>query len=146
MWELIKAPRRLLGDSKLPFGFSQGLGDEAFQPFVASHSDDEFHTVLLAPRHQSVLKESGVAAQHTLHFRPALPDLLDDPLDLLPTSHRRPDIAGPQAGAQHVHPAEELERQIAVVSIVAVKNPVFPSPVKRHAGGFDVRNDPFGSH
>ena len=35
----------------------------------------------LAPGHQRLAAEPGVGAQHDLHLRPALPQLLDDAAD-----------------------------------------------------------------
>src|SRR5229473_2035453 len=117
--------------SKLLLGVCQRAIHELLQSLIPRYSNDIMHTIVLAPRQQFVRAESRIAAQDDLHLRPALANLVDDPLDFLPASHAWPDAARPQSRAQHRIAAEEVERQVAVVFVVAVIKLVFLVAVQR---------------
>jgi hypothetical protein len=54
-----------------------------------------------------------------------LPDLRHDALDLLDTACGGVLIGGPQAGTEQVLAAEDIEWQVAIAVIVAMKEPLF---------------------
>src|SRR5205807_4284710 len=51
------------------------------------------------------------------------------------------DVRGPQPHAQQMISAEHVQRQIAVVSVVAVKKTRFLPSVQRRVGGVQVQHD-----
>jgi hypothetical protein len=86
----------------------------------------------------------AVGAQHDTHLGPALADLRDDARRLLDRARRRVDVGGPQLRRQQVATAEDVERQIAVATIVAVEEPPFLPAVHRIVGGVEIEDDLLG--
>src|SRR5690606_31963431 len=126
-----EAARRLAGPVALFLRFDQldlDLGNKALVPGKAEQVIDP---VRLAPAHQLIAAEAAVGAQQNARARPAAADLRDDPLDLLARSCGAIDVRAPQPGRQQVPAAEDVERQIAVAVVVAVKEPAFLVPVYR---------------
>jgi hypothetical protein len=70
------------------------------QPLIPRHAKHELYAVLLAPTHQLVTTETGIAAQDDFHFRPCPPDLRHDPADLCQAAKRSIVIGFPQPRAQ----------------------------------------------
>ncbi len=50
-------------------------------------------------------------------------------------------IGFPQPRTQHLLSAENVERQIAIVVVVAVEEPAFLLAVQRQVGGVDIEDD-----
>ena len=71
----------------------------------------------------------------------ALPNLRHDPLQLFPAAGGSIEVRGPQARAQQMLPAENVQRQIAVVPVVAVKEPPLLVPMDRIVRGVQIQND-----
>src|SRR5512132_2508290 len=73
--------------------------------------------------------------------RPRLPNVLDDPLDLLNAAARRIDVRAPQLGREQMSATEDVERQIAVTVVVAVKEAAFLMAVQRVIGRVEIEHD-----
>ena len=56
----------------------------------------------------------------------------------------RIDIARAQVTDQQVATAEDIERQIAVVIVVAMEEAIFLVTVQGRVGGIEVQDQPFG--
>jgi len=66
-------------------------------------------------------------------------------LDFRQTAEGSVVIGFPQPRAQHVVAAKDVERQVAVVVIVAVEEAAFLLAVERQIGGVDIEDDLLGS-
>jgi hypothetical protein len=82
-----------------------------------------------------------VVAQDDAHPRPALADLGDNARHLLDRAGAGRHVRTPLAGQQQVPAAEHVERQIAVLFIVAVVEPAFLHPVQRDVGVAEIQHD-----
>ena len=93
--EYEKSLNRRAGLPVLP-RFRLGLGqfgaDLADQPRIARQTEQKVDAVGLAPAHQLLAAEAGIAAQQNAHARPARPNLRDDPGDLLASPRRLPSM------------------------------------------------------
>jgi hypothetical protein len=87
--------------------------------------------VLLAPAHQLLAAETRVGAQHDLHREPALADLRHDALDFFACTGRPVDVRATQLRAQQMLTREDVQRQVTITIVVAVKEPSFLMPVQR---------------
>ena len=117
--------------------------DRLLQPVVAGQAEQEVHAVGLAPRHQGLAGEAGIAAQQNACLRPAAADLRHDPRDFLDRPGRAIDVRAAQLGRQQVPAAEDVERQVAVAVIIAMEEPAFLVAMQRIVGGIEVEDDLF---
>ena len=76
-----------------------------------------------------------------MHPRPALADLRNDARHLLDRALAARDIRAPLAGQQQVPAAEHIERQVAVLVVIAVEEPAFLLPVERDVGVIQIQHD-----
>jgi hypothetical protein len=74
-------------------------------------------------------------------LRPARADLRHDPRDLLDRTRRGIDVGRPQLRRQQVTSAEDVQRQIAVAVVIAVKEPPFLMPMQRIVRGIEINDD-----
>jgi hypothetical protein len=126
------------------------LGDDGFlQAVVAGQAEHEVHAVRLAPRHQRVAAEAGIAAQQGWAQvtpngpRPAATDMRHDAGDLLHRPGRAIDVRAAQPGGQQMTAAEDVERQVAVAIVVAVEEAAFLVAMQRVVGGIEIEDDLF---
>src|SRR5437763_17062700 len=75
------------------------------------------------------------------YLRPALADAGDDPRHLLDAAGTGVDVGRAQFGGQQMPAAEHIERQIAVVVVIAVEETLFLMPVQRVVGGVEIESD-----
>jgi hypothetical protein len=68
----------------------------------------------------------------------------DDALDLLAGTGRTVDVGAPELGHQQVPATENVQRQVAVAIIVAMKEPTLLVPVDRIIGGIKIKDNPLG--
>jgi len=61
-----------------------------------------------------------------------------------PASGRGVEVGAPQTRAQQMPTAEHVQRQVAVVIVIAVEEAAFLLAVQRHIGGVDVQHDLLG--
>src|SRR5215204_6356673 len=115
--------------------------DDASQPLIACQPEHIIHALAFAPAHQLVAAESGVAPQDDSHCRPCPSNLIDDSFDLHQASCRSIAVGLAKPCAQDMFTAEDVQRQVTVVIVVAVKEPTFLLPMQRQVGGVYVDND-----
>ena len=118
--------------------FGLDLGVEAR---VLRQAEQEVDAVVLAPRHQRLAGKARIGAQQDAHLRPAPADLGDDPRHLLDAAGAGVDVGRAQLGGQQMPAAEHVERQIAVVVVIAVEETPFLMPVQRVVGGVEIEGD-----
>jgi hypothetical protein len=97
--------------------------------------------MLFAPVHQFFVAEAGIGAHDDLDARPALSDLLDDTLDFGNRAHRTVLIRRTQTRAQQMISREDVQRQVAVTVVVAVKEAPLLMPVQRDVGRVQIEHD-----
>src|SRR5262245_34277354 len=71
-------------------------------------------------------------------------DLADDASDLFDRAGRGIDVGAALLGRQQMRPTEDVQRQIAVAVVIAVKEAPLLVPVQRVVGGVEVENDLLG--
>ena len=76
-----------------------------------------------------------------MHARPALTDLRDDARHLFDRAVTARDVRAPLAGQQQVPTAEHVERQVAVLIVIAVEEPAFLCAVQRNVGVVEIQHD-----
>ena len=138
----LKHPRRLAPVRlRLRPRLAQGVGDARLQPRVARQAEHVVDRVGLAPGHQGLAGEAGVAAQHECctrgqraricwimraisSFAPALPSMFEG-------RAWRPEMSA----------AEHIKRQVAIAVVIAVKEPPLLIAVQRIVGRVEVEHD-----
>ena len=115
--------------------------DDSPQSLIARQTEHIVHAIVFAPVHQLVAAETGIAAQYDLHFRPCRPNLRHDAPDLRQTAEGGIMVGFPQPRAKNVFAAEDVQRQIAVVVVVSVKEASFLLAVQRQVRGVHIQHD-----
>src|SRR5258708_15933570 len=87
----------------------------------------------------------SIPAQNDPYLRPRRSNLRHDSLDFLQAAEGSIMIGFPQPRAQHLFAAEDVERQIAIVVVVAVEEPSFLVAVQRQVRSVHVQDDLTGS-
>jgi hypothetical protein len=118
--------------------------DLADQTLVLRQAKQKIHPIGLAPAHQRLAGEPRIGAQHNAHVGPSRADLPDEARRLFDRAGRRVEIGAPQLGRQQMPAAENVQRQVAIAVVVAVKEPPLLMPVQRVVGGVQVENDLLG--
>jgi hypothetical protein len=95
----------------------------------------------LAPTHQPVAGKPRSGPQHNAHFRPAGADLRDDARRLRDRAGRSVDVGTALFDRQQMGSAEDVQRQITITIIIAVKEAAFLMAVQRIIGGVEIEND-----
>ena len=111
------------------------------QPAITRQAKHVVDAVGFAPTHQLVVGETTVGAQDDVHARPALTDLRDDARHLFDRAVTARDVGAPLAGQQQVPTAEHVERQVAVLIVIAVEEPAFLCAVQRNVGVVEIQHD-----
>src|ERR1035437_3347117 len=97
--------------------------------------------VPFAPAHQILSTKTAVASHDDSHRRPRAANLLDNLRQLLHRTRRAVDIGWPQLGAQQMLATKDVERQVAVAVVVAVKESAQLMAVDRIIGGVEVEHN-----
>ena len=139
--EVLEPARCLAGLFRLALGQGELGGDLADQARVARQAEDVIDPVGLAPDHQRLAGEARIGAQNDPDAGPAGADLRDDPCDLLDRAGAGVDARPPQLGSQQLVAAEDVERQVAVTAIVAVKEATLLGAVDRIVGRVQIEHD-----
>src|SRR5262249_44179303 len=79
-------------------------------------------------------------SNHDFHIRPDCPQLSHQQLQHGASVLGRVDVAGAQVGNQELLAAEDVKRQIAVVVVIAMKEPPFLMAVHRVIGGVEIEH------
>ena len=119
----------------------QRLREPRFQAGVAREPEHVLEAGVLAPAQDVLAAEPGIAAHPDPGPGPASADLRHDPRQFVHRACRRIDIGRAQPGAQHVLAAGDIQRQIAVVPVVAVEEPALLATVQRIVGGVEIEYD-----
>ncbi len=143
--KVTKAPRPLPGVTMRLARLIHPLAQHAHQTAVARQTQHIADIVRLTPVHQPLAAKSRVATDVDARPRPALPDPPNNALELLLTPRRRVDVRRPQPRAQQMLAAEDVQRQVAVVAVVAVEEAALLLAVQRVVGGVEVEHDLLGS-
>jgi hypothetical protein len=130
--------RGLAGSPRFRLGLRQFAADFADQTRIARQAEQEVDAVDLAPTHQLLAAEAGVAAKQNAHARPTRPDLRDDPRDLLLRARTAVDVGAPELGRQQMSAAEHIKWQITVAIVVGVEKPALLIAVQGVVGGVEV--------
>ena len=142
MLKLREYPRRLPRARVLGGRLGQLRRDQAPQSGVARHPEDVVDPLLLlGPVHQLVAAEAAVAAQDDVHLAPSGANLFHDPLDLGQAPVGRIPVGFPQPHTQQVFAGEDVQRQVAVLIVVAVEEAPLLLAVQFHVGGVQVEHD-----
>jgi hypothetical protein len=96
---------------------------------------------LLAPAHQLLAAEARVGTQEDRNVRPTLPDLRHDALDFLARPGGRIKVRSTQLRAQQMFAREDIQRQVTVVVVVAMKEPTLLMPVQWIISGVQIQHD-----
>src|SRR3989442_8517780 len=75
------------------------------------------------------------------HLRPPLANLRDDPCDFLGAARAGVLVGRPQPRAQEVVAAEDVQRQGAIVVVVAVEEAPLLPPMQRRVSGVQIQHD-----
>ena len=111
------------------------------QAGVARQAEHVTDAVRLAPRHQLLVGKAGVGAQHDAHLAPLAANPRDDARHFLDRAGAAGDVGAPLPRQQQVPAAEGVERQIAVIVVVAVEEAAFLHAVERDVGVVEIDHD-----
>ena len=140
--EIPETPRRLAGPRAGLARLLQLPANLAQQTTVPRQAQHIVHSPLLAPGHERVPAKTGVPAHHDRCLRPALPDAPHDPLQFRDRPLRCLRLRRPQARTQHMLSARDVQRQVAIVAVIAVIEATLLLAVQLIVGGIHVQHDP----
>jgi site-specific DNA recombinase len=138
---LAKDARRPARDLGGDLGTLHREGDLAFQAAIARESEDVLDPVGFAPRHQLLTAEARVGPHKDLDLRPGRADLAYHTLEFLDDPRARVLVRLAQARHEQVATAEEVQRQVAVLAVVAVEEAPLLVAVHRIVRGVGVDDD-----
>src|SRR5690625_4523509 len=139
--EVLVAPDRPAAPPGLLLGPLDLAGDLPGQAGVAGQAKEELDLIGLAPGHQLLAGEAGIAAQQNAGARPARADLVGEARNLLDCTGRRILVGTAELGSQQVAATVDVERQIAVAVVIAVEKAPLLLPVQRDVGRIQVQDD-----
>ena len=111
----------------------------AYQSLIASQSQKEAYIVGLAPLHDGLAAKPRITPDVDSCPGPVTANLRDDALKLFRAARRGVLIRCPQPCAQQMLATEDVQRQIAVVTVVAMEEPPFLVPVQPVVGCIQVQ-------
>ena len=127
-------------------GFGLGVGqfpaDLPDQPRVLRHADDVVHPVVLAPGQQFLAGIGGIGPEQDLQPGPLLAKPGDDAAERFDRAGGGIGVAGPEQGEERAAPAGDVQRQEAVVAVVAMEAPALLTAVHLVVGRVDVQDEP----
>jgi hypothetical protein len=141
IFKLGKYPRRLAGLVPQQGRFLHLLPDDAAQSLVARQAEHKVHSIVFTPAQQFVAAKAGIAAQDNLHYWPRRSNLRHDTLYLLPAAERGVVVGFSQPRTQYLLAAKNIQREIAIVVIVAVEESPLLLAMQRQIGGIHVQHD-----
>src|SRR5688572_21250566 len=137
-------PSTLSGFLGLRCSLSQFRSQNRFQPGIARQPENEVDVISFTPVHQPISAETGIGSQNDTYLRPALANLSNDPLNFLQCAGRSIDIGPPQTGPQQLVTAKNVEWQIAVVIVEAMKETSLLPAVDRKISRVQIQHDLIG--
>ena len=142
VFELHKDADRAAVGPRLDPGGEEFRLDFADQPVVAGDADDVVHAVVLAPGHDLLADVGGIGPHQDPDSGSPAPAPVDDAGELVERARGRVGVAGPEHGAQRVRAVKDVERQQAVVAVVAVIGVTLSATVHSVVRRVDVEHDP----
>ena len=115
--------------------------DTGDQPAVLGQAEQIIDVVLLTPCHQLIAREAGIRPQHDPYFGPTRADLRNDSRHLVDRARAGIDIGPAQLGAKQMPPAKNIQRQVTVGFVIAVKEAPFLLAMQRIVGGIEIERD-----
>jgi len=97
----------------------------------------------LAPSHDRFTTKARIATDNNLHGRPPLTNLPDDALQLFDTTSRTIDIGWPQPCTEQMLAAEDVQRQIAIIFVIPMKEAARLVAMQWIVRGVQVQDDSF---
>ena len=119
--ELLVDADRAAAAPRLDPGGEEFRRDSPGEPGVAGDADDVVHAVVLAPGQQFLAGVGGVGPHQDAEPGPPAAQPGDDAGERFGRARSGAGVARPEHGAQRVLAAEDVERQEAVVAVVAWK-------------------------
>ena len=116
--------------------------DSPGEPGVAGDADDVVHAVVLAPGQQFLAGVGGVGPHQDAEPGPPAAKPGDDAGERFGRARSGAGVARPEHGAQRVLAAEDVERQEAVVAVVAVEGAALLAAVHLVVRRVDVEHEP----
>lgn len=113
----------------------------ALQDGIACQAEQIKDVVSLAPVHDAMSAKAAVAAEHDADVGPFLAKALNQKLKDRPGVQGSVDVGRPQVGDQQVIAAMNVERQEAVVVVVAVEEAIFLMSVHEVVGGVEIEDE-----
>ena len=114
------------------------------QPAVLADADQIVHVVPVAPAQQSGTVKAAVTPEHDAGIRPVLPDELHQQGQNGPAVAAVTAAAGAQVAHQQVTAAEHVQRKVAVVVVISVKELAGLVAMHRNVGAIEVQHDFLG--
>src|SRR3982074_1550576 len=111
------------------------------QPVILGQTEQIVDVVLFAPRHQIVACKPRIRPQQNAYLGPAPADLPTDPRPLFNRARAGVDIGPAQLGAKQVPPAKNIQRQVTIGFVVAMKEAPFLLAMQRIIGGVEIEGD-----
>lgn len=135
----MKDSRRLPGDFATQFGLFHLSRDFTQQPWILRQSEQIKDVLLLfAPRHNFFVAETAVAAQHDFRLRPTLANRRHYSLHFGQHAVPRALVRRPQPRAQQIVATKNVERQVNLIVVIAVKMPPFLLPMHAVVGRIQI--------
>ena len=141
-------PREVLEAARWPAGpvavaarrFQLG-GDRGGEAHIAGQAEQVIDPIELAPAHQPLAGKAGIGTQQDPYPGPAGAEWRDDTRHFLHRAGAGIDIRPAQFGGQQMTATEDVERQIAVAVVIAMKKAPLLMPVQRVVGGVQIKDD-----
>ena len=146
IFELSKQTLLLPGLFVGRFGLLDERGSKLLETGIPPDAHDVVDPVRFAPAKHFPATETAVAPEDDFHIRPALAYPLAQQGEDRPRMLRPIYFRGAQVGAEQVGAAEDIERQEAVVVVVAMEKPAILISVHRIVGCIEVEYDLFWWH
>ncbi len=127
----------------LGFRLLHQLADETLEAAVSGQTEHIVNAIGFAPLHDRLAAKTRVSTNNDARLRPMLAYLSNNPAQFLHTARRPVLVRWTQSRTQQMLAAEDVQRQIAVAAVVAVKEAPFLLTVQRIVGGIQIQPDFF---
>jgi hypothetical protein len=136
--ELTEHPARLAGVEKRLLGFDAPAQAHRLESVVLGQTKDEIDALGLAPGHDVLATEAAVATDDDAHLRPGRAQQGEEAREFFHTACRGVDVGFAQPRAEHMFAAGDVQRQVAIVAVIAVEEASFLMTRQRIVGGVEV--------
>ena len=126
------------------FGHADPQGCLSFDPGILGQPDDVAYIVPLTPAQNLPAAEAAVAAEDDLHLRPVAAQRFDQQRQDRPGMPCRIAVAAAQIAHQQVATTENIQRQEAIVIVIAVEETPLLVAMQRCVRGVEVQDQSAG--